>query len=69
MNLKVIILTALTLPLISATSYTSGAGACYNIQDADARAYCIAKARGDRSPCYNIQKPDLRSLCLAEVSK
>lgn len=45
------------------------AGACYSIQDADARSYCIARARGESSQCYTIQRPDLRSQCLAEVQR
>ena len=44
-------------------------GACYSIQDADARTYCLARARGDASQCYSIQRADLRSQCLAEVRK
>lgn len=43
--------------------------ACYAIQDADARAYCRAKAQGNSSTCYTIQSADLRSMCLAEVRK
>lgn len=45
------------------------AGACYAIQDADARAYCLAKAHGDPARCYSIQSSGLRSQCLAEVRK
>jgi len=51
------------------TAHAADTGACYNIQDADARAYCIAKARGESSQCYNVQRADLRSQCLAEVRK
>lgn len=42
-------------------------GACYAIQDADARSYCLARARRDVSACYTIQRADLRSQCLSEV--
>lgn len=42
-------------------------GACYNIQDADARAYCLARAHRDPGRCYSVQRSDLRSMCLAEV--
>jgi len=69
MNLRPIIILALALPLMAAAAYAADPGACYSIQDADARAYCLAKARKDRGVCYNIQSPDLRSMCLAEVSK
>lgn len=42
-------------------------GPCYSIGDADARNYCIAKAKNDRSVCYTIQRSDMRAQCLAEV--
>lgn len=41
--------------------------ACYNIQDADARAFCLARAHRNPSMCYSVQRADLRSMCLAEV--
>lgn len=43
------------------------AGACYNIQDADARAMCLARAHRDPGRCYSVQRPDLRAMCLAEA--
>ena len=42
---------------------------CYNIQDADARAFCLARAHRNPSMCYSVQRPDLRSMCLAEVRR
>lgn len=42
---------------------------CYTVGDADARAYCIARARRDPGHCYSVQRSDLRALCLAEVRK
>ena len=56
-------------PQFSLASSAGQSSACYNIQDADARAYCLAKARGEPSQCYNVQRADLRSMCLAEVRK
>jgi len=47
----------------------SQAAACYNIADADARAYCLARAKHEPAQCYNIKSADLRSMCLAEVRK
>lgn len=47
----------------------SDTGACYTINDADARAYCIARARKDPGQCYTVQRADLRAQCLAEVRK
>lgn len=45
----------------------SDAGACYSVHDADARAYCLARAHSNPSMCYSVQRADLRSMCLAEV--
>lgn len=45
------------------------AGSCYGIGDADARAYCLAKAHQEPSGCYSIQDSGMRSSCLAEVRK
>jgi len=45
------------------------AGSCYAVQSADARQYCLAKARGEPGQCYAIQSPDLRALCLTEVRR
>lgn len=50
-----------------AASGGSSSGACYSIQDADARAFCLARAHRSSSMCYSIQRPDVRSMCLAEV--
>lgn len=47
--------------------YASVSGACYSIQDADARSYCIARAKKEPAHCYSIQNADMRSMCLAEV--
>lgn len=60
---------ALTLLfLVSApAAQARDASACYAIQDADQRAYCLAQARHDPSTCYSIQRSDLRAQCRAEV--
>ena len=62
--LFVSLLSALFGPIIA---FDGDAGACYNVQDSDARTYCLARARGDVSQCYSIQRSDMRSQCLAEV--
>lgn len=41
--------------------------ACYSVQDADARAMCLARAHREPGRCYSIQRADLRAQCLAEV--
>lgn len=53
----------------SAQAGGTDAAACYAISDADARTYCLARARRDSGTCYAIQRPDLRTLCLAEVRR
>lgn len=50
-------------------AFAGDSGACYSIQDADARAYCLARAKREPSLCYNVQRSDLRSMCLAEVRR
>lgn len=58
------------LALLSAgNAFATDSGSCYAIGDADARAYCLAKAHHDTGRCYSIQRADLRSMCLAEVRK
>lgn len=47
--------------------FAADAGACYTIASPDARALCLAKARGEPSTCYSIQDGGLRAQCLAEV--
>lgn len=59
-----LLFTAGTAPAVAAD-----AASCYAIQDADARVYCLAKARQEPSACYSIQSSGLRSQCLAEVRK
>lgn len=60
------LLLAFVLP---AAAQASDAGACYAIANADARAFCLARAHRDPGRCYAIQAPDLRSACLAEVRR
>lgn len=48
---------------------TAAAGACYAIQDADARTLCLARAHKDPGRCYSIADQGLRAQCLAEVRR
>ncbi|MEN6544488.1 MAG: hypothetical protein ABFE07_00430 [Armatimonadia bacterium] len=52
-----------------APAYATSSSACYNITDADARTFCLAKARSEPSQCYAIQRADKLAECLAEVRK
>ena len=54
---------------VAAVAKAADAGACYTVQDADARTYCLARAHSEPAQCYAIQKADMRSKCLAEVRK
>lgn len=45
------------------------ASACYSVTDADARAYCMARAHQDASRCYSIQHQSVRAMCISEVRK
>ncbi len=58
---------ALLIMLTTSAAQAADAGACYTISNADSRAYCLAKARGEPSMCYAIQAADMRASCLAEV--
>ena len=51
------------------TAGANDASVCYTVADADARTYCLARARGDRATCYSIQRSDLRAMCLSDVRK
>ena len=53
----------------SAIASGNAASACYNVQDADARAACLARVHRDPGRCYNIQRADLRVVCLSEVRR
>lgn len=64
-------ITTLFLMACTATvpALAADAGACYAIQDADTRTYCLAKAHQQPGQCYAIQDQALRSECLAGVRK
>lgn len=55
--------------LISKPANAADVSSCAVINDADARAFCLARARKDPGMCYAVQRPELRAQCLAEVRK
>ena len=57
------------LMLMPQFAMAADASACYNIADADARTYCLARAHRQPGQCYSIQNPAMRSMCLSEVRK
>lgn len=60
---------AILIMVATSAAQAADTGACYTISNADSRAYCLAKARGEPSMCYAIQAADMRATCLAEVRK
>lgn len=50
-------------------AHAADTGACYSIQDSDARTYCLARAHREPGQCYSIKRADTRAQCLAEVRK
>ena len=74
LSMRIIVLTvayasALLVAPHSAIAGGSAASACYNVQDADARASCLARVHREPSRCYNVQRADLRALCLSGVRR
>lgn len=55
--------------LLTATAQAGDAATCYTIASADARAWCLARARHEPSQCYAIQDSAMRAQCLAEVRR
>lgn len=74
LSMRIIVLTIayVTALLVAPHSAVAGSGAtsaCYNVQDADARASCLARVHRDPGRCYNVQRADLRALCLSEARR
>ena len=42
---------------------------CYQIQNQDAKNFCIATAKNDNSYCYQISKQDEKNVCLAVTKR
>lgn len=63
------ILAACAAAAMTCGARAEDAGSCYAVGDADARQYCLAKARKDPGTCYAVQRADMRAQCLAEVRR
>ena len=51
-------------------SLTHAAGDnCYQIQNQDAKNFCLATAKNDNSYCYQISKQDEKNMCLAVTKR
>lgn len=53
--------------LLAGAAQAGDAATCYTLASADARAWCLARARHEPSQCYAIQDSAMRAQCLAEV--
>ena len=42
---------------------------CYQIQNQDAKNFCLATAKNDNSYCYQISKQDEKNMCLAVTKR
>jgi len=42
---------------------------CYQIQNQDAKNFCLATAKNDNSLCYQISKQDEKYMCLAVTKR
>ena len=55
--------------ILALPAWADDAGTCYTIGDADARAFCLARAHRNVGMCYSIQESGLRARCRAEVTR
>lgn len=63
------IFVVILLVAAGSAAWAADAGACYSVDDPDARAYCLARAHGNPGRCYAVQDSALRSMCLAELRR
>ena len=55
---------------LSLTTLTHAAGDnCYQIQNQDAKNFCLATAKNDNNYCYQISKQDDKNICLAVTKR
>ena len=57
-------LLAAAVPLLVSLAARADSSHCYNIQDADKRAFCLGSTEKKTSYCYNIRDQDWRNYCL-----
>jgi hypothetical protein len=68
-RLKLLISASMIYSLVGDLQADSKAGAnCHSIQSSDLRAYCLARAKAEKSYCYRIVAKDKKNNCLAEVT-
>ena len=67
-RMKLLIKAANLAVLFAATAtLTHAAGDnCYQIQNSDAKYFCLATAKNDGNYCYQISKQDEKNMCLGK---
>lgn len=65
---RVAVALLMSVPL-AASSQTTVPSQCYNIRNADLKAYCLATTRRQESYCYNVKDGDKKHFCLAQVGR
>jgi hypothetical protein len=53
------------IPIATATLAHAVGDNCYQIQNQDAKNFCLATAKNDSNYCYQISKQDDKNMCLA----
>jgi hypothetical protein len=61
--MKAVVVIMLSMSL--ATLAHAAGDNCYQIQNQDAKNFCLATAKNDSNYCYQISKQDDKNMCLA----
>ena len=57
------------IALVTATLANAVGDNCYQIQNQDAKNFCLATAKNDNNYCYQISKQDDKNMCLAVTKR
>ena len=57
------------IALATATLVNAAGDNCYQIQNQDAKNFCLATAKNDSNYCYQISKQDEKNMCLAVTKR
>jgi hypothetical protein len=69
MKLFIKVLTVIAFHLSLASLAHAAGDSCYQIQNQDAKNFCLATAKNDNSYCYQISKQDEKNMCLAVTKR
>ena len=64
-NLMFKLFAVIIASLITITLTHAAGENCYQIQNQDAKNFCLATAKNDSNYCYQISKQDEKNMCLA----